>query len=143
MAWLVLVLGTIVTGAGPHAGDPESGRNGFDETAISQLHADAVCILFGATVALLVVARTTHTIQTVRQLATFVWLTELAQGAIGIYSVLHRPPMGSGEGAPGRGRGAHCVDHRPFRSIAATWMSDHELNRRCLPPRGGGFAAAS
>lgn len=30
-----------------------SGRNGFDETAISQLHADAVCIMFGATVALI------------------------------------------------------------------------------------------
>lgn len=82
-AWLVLVLGTVVTGAGPHAGDPESGRNGLDETAISQLHTDAVCVLLGATVALVVVSRATETARTVRRLSTVVLVTELTQGAIG------------------------------------------------------------
>jgi cytochrome c oxidase assembly protein subunit 15 len=82
-AWLVFLLGTMVTGAGPHAGDPGSGRNGFDETAISQLHADAVCVLFGATVALVVVAWSTKTTRTVRRLAVLMLATELAQGAVG------------------------------------------------------------
>ena len=31
--WLAVALGTLVTGAGPHSGDPETGRNGFDETS--------------------------------------------------------------------------------------------------------------
>lgn len=93
-AWLVLVLGTVVTGAGPHAGDPGSGRNGFDETAISQLHTDAVSVLFGATVALVVVARATDTTRTVRRLATVVLVTEIAQGAIGFTQYFTGLPWG-------------------------------------------------
>ena len=93
-AWLVLVLGTVVTGAGPHAGDPDSGRNGFDETAISQLHTDAVCVLFGATVALVVVARTTTTTRAVRRLSTVALVTELAQGAIGLTQYFTGLPWG-------------------------------------------------
>ncbi|HET6741609.1 MAG TPA: hypothetical protein VFH76_21845 [Kribbella sp.] len=90
----MLVLGTVVTGAGPHAGDPDSGRNGFDETAISQLHTDAVCVLFGATVALVVVARVTESTQSVRHLSTVVLLTEMAQGAIGFTQYFTGLPWG-------------------------------------------------
>jgi cytochrome c oxidase assembly protein subunit 15 len=93
-AWLALILGTVVTGAGPHAGDPDSGRNGFDETAISQLHSDAVCVLLGATLALVVVARTTKTTRTVRRLTTVVLVTELAQGAIGLTQYFTGLPWG-------------------------------------------------
>ena len=39
-AWVVLYLGTVVTGSGPHAGDLEAPRNGLDPLQISQLHAD-------------------------------------------------------------------------------------------------------
>ena len=95
-AWLVLVRGAVVTGAGPHAGDPESGRNGFDETAISQLHTDAVWVLFGATVALVVVARTTTTTRAVRRLSTVALVTELAQGAIGLTQYFTGLPWGLG-----------------------------------------------
>ncbi len=49
-AWAVLVLGTIVTGAGPHAGDAETPRNGLDTLEISQLHADAVFLLVGLSI---------------------------------------------------------------------------------------------
>jgi cytochrome c oxidase assembly protein subunit 15 len=92
--WLVLVLGTFVTRAGPHAGDPDSGRNGFDEVALSQLHTDAVCVLFGATVALAVVARVTETTRTVRRLSTVVLVTEFAQGAIGFTQYFTGLPWG-------------------------------------------------
>lgn len=92
--WLVLALGAVATGAGPHAGDPDSGRNGFDETAISQLHTAAVCVLFGATVALVVVARTTQTTPPVRRLSTAVLVTELAQGAIGFTQYFTGLPWG-------------------------------------------------
>lgn len=48
--WLVVYLGTIVTGSGPHAGDADAPRNGLDPADISQAHADAVFLLIGLTV---------------------------------------------------------------------------------------------
>lgn len=56
VGWVVLWLGTVVTGAGPHAGDEHSTRNGLDPATISQLHAVAVYVLIALTVALLVTA---------------------------------------------------------------------------------------
>ena len=51
---LTLVLGTVVTGSGPHSGDPAAGRTGLDPATVSQLHADSVMLLVGLTVALYV-----------------------------------------------------------------------------------------
>jgi cytochrome c oxidase assembly protein subunit 15 len=74
-AWVVLALGTVVTGSGPHAGDVDAPRNGLDPLQLSQLHADFVFLLVGLTVALVIVhpSRTTWTLLGV----------ELAQGLIG------------------------------------------------------------
>jgi cytochrome c oxidase assembly protein subunit 15 len=80
--WVVLYLGTVVTGAGPHAGDAEAPRNGLDPATVSQVHAFAVYILVALTVALLVVAvRGGH-----RWLALVTWvllLVEVLQGVLG------------------------------------------------------------
>ncbi|WP_340538347.1 COX15/CtaA family protein [Nocardioides sp. GXZ039] len=57
-AWVVLYLGTIVTGAGPHAGDDETPRNGLDPLQMSQLHADSVFLLIGLSIGLVFVAGT-------------------------------------------------------------------------------------
>ena len=80
--WVVLYLGTVVTGAGPHAGDTDSPRNGLDPSTISHVHAIAVYVLVALTVALLVVAlRGGH-----RWLATvtgLVLVIELLQGLLG------------------------------------------------------------
>lgn len=75
VAWVVLALGTVVTGSGPHAGDVEAPRNGLDPLQLSQLHADVVFLLAGLTVALVIVhpSRVTGTLLAV----------ELAQGLIG------------------------------------------------------------
>ncbi|HEY9564845.1 MAG TPA: COX15/CtaA family protein, partial [Nocardioides sp.] len=54
--WVVLYLGTVVTGAGPHAGDLDSKRNGLDPQTTSLLHAGSVALLIVLTVALLVLA---------------------------------------------------------------------------------------
>jgi cytochrome c oxidase assembly protein subunit 15 len=74
--WVVLYLGTVVTGSGPHAGDVEVSRNGLDPLQLSQLHADFVFLLVGLTVALVIVhpSRATWTVLGV----------ELAQGLIGL-----------------------------------------------------------
>jgi cytochrome c oxidase assembly protein subunit 15 len=45
----VLVVGTIVAGSGPHAGDSGAARNGLDPAQIAQVHADLVFFLFGLT----------------------------------------------------------------------------------------------
>ena len=44
----VQVIGTVVTGSGPHSGDPGAGRTGFDPELVSQLHADVVFLLSGS-----------------------------------------------------------------------------------------------
>jgi cytochrome c oxidase assembly protein subunit 15 len=51
-AWVVLYLGTVVTGSGPHAGDEDAVRNGLDPLQVSQLHADVVFLFLGLTVGL-------------------------------------------------------------------------------------------
>ncbi|MEV8371227.1 COX15/CtaA family protein [Kribbella sp. NPDC056861] len=81
--WLAVALGTVVTGAGPHSGDPDTGRNGLDETVISQLHADVVFGLLGVTVALVIATRVTATSRTLRKLAAWLLAAELLQGTVG------------------------------------------------------------
>jgi len=54
-----LAVGTVVTGSGPHSGDPAAGRNGLDPQALSQLHADLVFLLVGVTVAFWLALRAT------------------------------------------------------------------------------------
>jgi cytochrome c oxidase assembly protein subunit 15 len=83
VAWLVLYVGTIVTGAGPHAGDATSPRNGLSPLQFSQLHADLVCLLIGLTVGLLVAAYALGAPAATRQAAWVLLAVELAQGTIG------------------------------------------------------------
>jgi heme a synthase len=85
----VLVLGTLVTGSGPHSGDvdeddvPTGDRMGFDVELISQLHADAVFLLLGLTVALLVALHATDAPGRLRRAARDLLAVQLAQGLIG------------------------------------------------------------
>jgi cytochrome c oxidase assembly protein subunit 15 len=79
----VLVVGTVVTGSGPHSGDPKAGRTGLDPALVSQLHADLVFLLVGLTVALLVALYATDSPGRVRRAARDLLVVELAQGVIG------------------------------------------------------------
>lgn len=81
--WVVLYVGTVVTGSGPHAGDIDVARNGFDPVQVSQLHADAVFLLIGLTVGLLFAAHATGASAEVVQAARLLLVVELAQGLIG------------------------------------------------------------
>lgn len=81
--WVVLYLGTVVTGSGPHAGDVDAPRNGLDPAALSQLHTDAVFLLVGLTVGSLLALRAVEApARAVRAAAVLLGL-ELAQGVIG------------------------------------------------------------
>ena len=70
----------MVTGSGPHAGDEQAQRFGFDIRAVAVLHADAVIALLGLTLAIYVAARSKplH----LRRIIIFTVIA-LAQGAIG------------------------------------------------------------
>ena len=80
ISFIVLVLGTIVTGSGPHAGDEKAQRFGFDIRSVAILHADAVIFLMGLTIALLVAASVANS--TKRAIYIFLAVS-LAQGGIG------------------------------------------------------------
>ncbi|WP_372729754.1 heme A synthase [Nocardioides sp.] len=81
--WVVLYLGTVVTGSGPHAGDPDSPRNGLDPQQFSQLHADAVFLLVGLTLGLVLALRASGGAPLALRAAVALLVIELAQGAIG------------------------------------------------------------
>jgi cytochrome c oxidase assembly protein subunit 15 len=80
LTFVVIVIGTLVTGSGPHAGDLEAPRLKLDERAISWLHADAVIALLGVSLALLVLSEIS--LETKRRIKIFFAVT-LAQGLIG------------------------------------------------------------
>lgn len=82
----VLVLGTVVTGAGPHAGDVKAGRLHrihLAASSASQLHADAVMVLIGLSVGLLALTYALDLPERLRSAAWALVAVELAQGVIG------------------------------------------------------------
>lgn len=80
IAFIVLILGTLVTGSGPHAGDEKAQRFGFDIRTVAIMHADAVIFLVGITIALLVAASVA---QSTKKAIYIFFVVTLAQGAIG------------------------------------------------------------
>jgi len=80
LTYAVIVLGTLVTGSGPHAGDEKAERFGFDIRTVSWIHADAVIALIGLTAAFYILVRNDP--QLLRRVRVFLVIA-LAQGAIG------------------------------------------------------------
>jgi cytochrome c oxidase assembly protein subunit 15 len=56
---LVIVMGTVVTGSGPHAGDLSAKRYGFDPRIVSWFHADLVICLISLTIGLFLISQLT------------------------------------------------------------------------------------
>ena len=80
ISFIVIILGTIVTGSGPHAGDAQAKRFAFDIRTVAWLHADVVIFLLGITFAFYVAQGTSaHTKKAIKIFTVIA----LAQGAIG------------------------------------------------------------
>jgi heme a synthase len=96
VAAFVLTAGTIVTGAGPHAGDLKDGRVRRIDLSIqgvAQLHADFVMALIGLTIGVLAMAYALRAIP-LRRAAAGLLVVELAQGVVGYTQYfLHVPPL--------------------------------------------------
>lgn len=71
----VMVLGSLVTGSGPHAGDEDARRFGFDAAALTSAHAFAVVIMVGLLIAAAVLVRD--------RVASALLALSLVQGVIG------------------------------------------------------------
>jgi cytochrome c oxidase assembly protein subunit 15 len=87
----VLLLGVLVTGTGPHAGDADAKRYPFNFRAISWLHADAVIALICLTIALYLVVRVSEPISIIKNFGKMILIFLaicLAQGAIGYLQYL-------------------------------------------------------
>jgi cytochrome c oxidase assembly protein subunit 15 len=86
LTFLVITVGTIVTGSGPHAGDIKAPRTGLDPRTISILHADMVIALIFLTIGLLIALRLGESGETqatiTRRTSIFLGVV-LAQGLIG------------------------------------------------------------
>ncbi|WP_229400069.1 COX15/CtaA family protein [Micromonospora okii] len=87
----VLVIGTWVTGSGPHAGDQGAARNGLDPESISQVHADSVFLLLGLSVALVFAFRAVGARRAERAAVVLV-AVELGQGLIGFVQYFTHVP---------------------------------------------------
>lgn len=93
----VLAFGTVVTGAGPHAGDLRAGqlhRIHLSVASASQLHADGVMVLIGLSVGVLALAHALRLPEALRSAARVLVGIELAQGVLGyVQYFLHVPPL--------------------------------------------------
>ena len=93
LAVVVLALGTVVTGSGPHSGDAETpARTGFDPRTISWLHADAVMLFLGIVVAVWLGARLTERAEGPGRAWGVVLAVTLAQGLVGYVQYLTKLP---------------------------------------------------
>lgn len=80
---VVLVLGSVVTGTGPHAGSPDVRRLPLAPRDAAQLHADAVFLLVGLTLAAAVAARALAAPAGVRRSVAALVGLEVAQAVLG------------------------------------------------------------
>ena len=72
---LVILLGTVVTGAGPHSGDGAAQRNGIDPVLAAHVHAMSVWALVGLTIVVLALTKSL--------LVATLLAVQLLQGVIG------------------------------------------------------------
>lgn len=84
VSFAVIVIGTIVTGSGPHAGDADMPvRLGLDPRTVSWLHADSVLLFIGLTLGLLVASRLASHGEALTRALTILLAISLSQGLIG------------------------------------------------------------
>jgi len=97
LAALVVTVGTLVTGSGPHAGDIQAKRYPFSPREISYLHADLVIALICLAIGLLLVIRVGEAgdsqLRLTRALEIFL-ITSLSQGFIGYIQYFTGLPEG-------------------------------------------------
>ncbi|MFB4309992.1 heme A synthase [Actinomadura sp. GTD37] len=92
----VLVAGTVVTGTGPHAGDAESRRYGFDITEVARIHGELAWLTMALTAAVVVAVYRAGTpgLRDARRRGLELAGLIVAQGAIGYTQYFLGVPAG-------------------------------------------------
>ncbi|RMB60275.1 heme A synthase [Tessaracoccus antarcticus] len=93
IAMVAIWIGTIVTGAGPHAGDLDSPRNGLNILIVARVHSASAWLLTITSVASLVVLRRAGHRRATRA-ATMLLGTVILQGVIGYIQYFTGLPVG-------------------------------------------------
>ena len=82
-AWFTVLIGIVVTGSGPHAGDGGAARNGLDSELLQHVHSWPAYITFGLSLVLLVVTLRLGRVPLRRAVIGLV-VVEVAQITVGI-----------------------------------------------------------
>jgi cytochrome c oxidase assembly protein subunit 15 len=91
---VILAMGTVVTGSGPHSGDAGAhDRFAFNPRDVSWLHADVVLLFTGLVIGLVLVARLSATGDVVRRRAYWLAGVTALQGVVGYAEYATRLPM--------------------------------------------------
>ncbi|WP_166355148.1 COX15/CtaA family protein [Phytoactinopolyspora limicola] len=80
---VAVYMGTIVTASGPHAGDPDAPRTGFDLGLVTGFHAHAAAIVLGLAIGLYAAARVAGAPGRTARAAAVLLAVLFAQGLIG------------------------------------------------------------
>lgn len=126
---LSIVFGVLTTGSGPHSGDLEAGRTGFEAEILEHVHAWPGYLLFALTLVLVIVAWRDR-------LPTRTWMTallivEVVQIAVGLYQARN--------GLPPLAVGVHMV----LAALTAAAMTVAILHlKRPVPTEQGGLESS-
>ncbi|WP_243075137.1 heme A synthase [Microbacterium sp. SS28] len=82
---VTVLVGILLTGAGPHAGDAAASRNGLDPVLWQHIHAWPAYVTFGLTILLLIGARRTPPQLRLTRSVGLLLLIELLQIAVGLW----------------------------------------------------------
>jgi heme a synthase len=82
-ATLVVVTGTVVTGSGPHAGDPKAHRFSFTVSEVARVHGTSVMLFLALALAAVVMLRRAGAPATTLRRATVLLAVIVAQAAVG------------------------------------------------------------
>ncbi|PPB50025.1 heme A synthase [Arthrobacter pityocampae] len=89
---ITILLGVVVTGSGPHAGDHGAARNGLDSDLMTRLHALPVYLLVATVALAVVVAYRAGVHAKLRKALVLLAVIVLVQGAVGyVQHFLHLP----------------------------------------------------
>lgn len=95
---ITIVFGILTTGAGPHSGDADAGRNGFNAEILEHVHAWPAYALLGLTIVLLILALPLRpTLPRVFSWTLALLALEVVQIAVGLYQARNGlPPIAVG-----------------------------------------------
>ena len=83
IGFIVIVLGTITTGSGPHSGDEIAARFNIDTRIIAWIHADSVLLFIGLLIGLIILSRTNQELKSLSKNLNTLFILCIVQGVIG------------------------------------------------------------